>query len=137
MTGVNAPRKWRKEMPRRQDNDTEVITHGSGNVFEDLGISLSPEDIIKITIARQITKVISAKGFTQVQVAKIWDVDQGKVSNVTRGRLSGFSTERLMKFLLALGWDVDIRLRPSSKETGHVTIKSEGDSGLSSMRQFA
>lgn len=124
-------------MPRRHDNDTEVITQGSSNVFADLGVSLSPEDAVKIAIARQITKVIEANRFTQVQVAKILDVDQAKVSNITRGRLSGFSAERLIKFLVTLGYDFNIEMRRSKNAVGHVTIRGDEDGHLVDHRQFA
>ncbi|CAN5566706.1 hypothetical protein BH11ARM2_BH11ARM2_13790 [soil metagenome] len=35
-------------------------------------------------------------------------IDPPKVSKIVRGRLSGFSTERLMTFLVRLGLDVEI-----------------------------
>ena len=46
--------------------------------------------------------------------ARILGVDQPKVSALKRGRLEGFSTERLFKFLNALGRDVEIVIKKKS-----------------------
>ena len=48
------------------------------------------------------------KGLTQAAAAKVLGIDQPKVSALLRGKLTGFSTERLIKFLNALGRDVQI-----------------------------
>jgi hypothetical protein len=41
-----------------------------------------------------------------------------------RGRLSGYSIERLTRLLNALGQDVEIRIRPTGvgKERGHLWV---------------
>lgn len=112
-------------MKSRQDNDVErVVTYGTGDVFADLGLELTAEDRVKILIARQISRAIVERGLTQVEAAKVLEVDQAKVSNLTRGRIAGFSVERLMKFVAALGWDIDIEMRPSGNERGHVRVHS-------------
>jgi len=51
-------------------------------------------------------------------------VDQPKVSALLRGRLKGFSTDRLLKFTICLGQDVDIviRARRSTKGRGHLHV---------------
>lgn len=79
---------------------TPVIT-SSGDVFADLGIQLDAKDRMKNAIAREITNLIEARKLTQTQVSQILGTDQAKVSNITRGRLSGFSVDRLINFLSA------------------------------------
>lgn len=112
-------------MKSRPDNDAEgIVTYGTGDVFADLGLELTPEDRVKILIARQISRAIADRGLTQVEAAKALEIDQAKVSNLTRGRIAGFSVERLMKFVAALGWDIDIEMRPSANERGRVRIHS-------------
>tara|TARA_R110002124_G_scaffold36451_15_gene117469 strand:+ start:24799 stop:25173 length:375 start_codon:yes stop_codon:yes gene_type:complete len=112
-------------MKNRPDNTTEgTVTFGTGDVFADLGLELTPEDRIKVLIARQISRAITERGFTQVQAAEVLEIDQAKVSNLTRGRIAGFSVERLMKFVAALGWDIDIEMRPSGSERGSVRVHS-------------
>ena len=48
--------------------------------------------------------------------AEILGVDQSKISALARGRLEGFSIERLFKFLILLGQDVEIILKPHDKK---------------------
>jgi len=51
-------------------------------------------------------------------------VDQPKVSHILHGRLGGFSTQRLMEFLTALGRDVEIVVRPAprSRKRGRLHV---------------
>jgi predicted XRE-type DNA-binding protein len=88
------------------------VQSSSGNVFADLGLANADELLIKAELVRQISNLIDAKNITQTEVAKILDIDQPKVSALLNGKLSGFSTERLFRFLNALGSDVEIRVVP-------------------------
>lgn len=112
-------------MKSQRDSEHAVI-YGSGDVFADLGIELTQEEKVKLLIARQISRAIVERGITQVEVAKVLEIDQGKVSNITRGRIAGFSVERLMRYAAALGWDIDIELRPSTSERGQVRVHAAG-----------
>ena len=84
------------------------VTEGSGNVFADVGIEQPEEYLAKAELARQIIGVLEAKRLTQVDAARILGVSQPKVSALRTGRLDGFSTERLIRFLTVLGRDVSI-----------------------------
>ena len=124
-------------MENRPDNDVDgVVTFGSGDVFADLGLELTPEERVKILIARQISRAIVERGLTQVEAAKAMEIDQAKVSAITRGRITGFSVERLMKFVAALGWDIDIEMRPSQHERGRVRVHAT-DKPLDEEKIFA
>ncbi len=90
------------------------FTVGSGNVFADLGLPDSEELLAKAELAQQISAIIAERKLTQVDAARIMQVDQPKVSALTRGRLSEFSLERLMWFLVRLGRDVEIVVKPRS-----------------------
>ena len=98
----------------------------SGNVFADLGVAEPDVALAKAELARLIEQIIRSRGLTQVQAAEILGVDQGKVSALVRGRLSGFSTDRLFRFLAALGSNIDIVIRPRGRSTkrGFVTVLS-------------
>jgi predicted XRE-type DNA-binding protein len=89
------------------------IYSSSGNVFEDLGLPNSDELLIKAELAHQISELIEMRHLTQSDAAKILGVDQPKVSALMRGKLSGFSTDRLFRFLNALGSNVEIRITPN------------------------
>ena len=90
----------------------------SGNVFADLGLADSEELLIKAELVRQISELITIRKLLQTEAADLLGIDQPKISALLRGKLSGFSTERLFRFLNALGSDVEIR----------VTTKSRSDS---------
>ncbi|HWR14491.1 MAG TPA: helix-turn-helix transcriptional regulator [Terriglobales bacterium] len=95
---------------------------GSGNVFADLGLPSSEEALAKAELAQKITAVMQAKGLTQVELAKRLGVDQPKVSALVRGRLSGFSLERLMRFLLLLGQDIKITVQASPRSRARLKV---------------
>jgi predicted XRE-type DNA-binding protein len=97
----------------------------SGNVFADIGVSEPDEALAKAELARQIGELIVRRGLNQTAAAKLLGVDQPKVSALLRGRLSGFSTERLFRFLKALGRDVHIVIKPARRaRTPHVTVRA-------------
>ena len=81
---------------------------GSGNVFSDLGYARPEEALAKAELAYKISQIIERRRLTQAQAAEILDVDQPKVSALRRGKLSGFSLDRLVRFLVLLGSDVQI-----------------------------
>ena len=93
-------------MRKRADHKTS-----SGNVFEDLEVPFPEEALAKAELASRIAVIIGNRRLTQAAAGEILGVDQPKVSALLRGRLSGFSTDRLIKFLTALGQDVDIVIR--------------------------
>jgi predicted XRE-type DNA-binding protein len=90
------------------------VYSGSGNVFADLGLPNADELLIKAELAHQISELISERNLTQMEAATLLGIDQPKVSALVRGKLSGFSTDRLFRFLNALGSNVEIRVMPNS-----------------------
>ena len=84
------------------------VSEGSGNVFADVGIEQPEEYLAKAELARQIVGVLAAKRLTQIEAARVLGVSQPKVSALQNGRLDGFSTDRLIRFLNLLGRDVSI-----------------------------
>ena len=79
--------------------------------------------MVKSVLSLYIKRIIKARRLTQVQAAGILGLDQPKVSAITRGRLEGFSLDRLMRFLNELGCDVKISVsRPHPDSPGHVVF---------------
>jgi len=103
------------------------IIKGSDNVFADIGVKHPEEALAKAQLVSQINKIVKHKRLTQERTAEILGIDQPKVSALLNGRLSGFSTDRLIRFLNALGRDVDIvvRFRPRSRGQGHIRVVGE------------
>jgi predicted XRE-type DNA-binding protein len=99
---------------RNPKNNPEEIkfTVGSGNVYADFGFSNPEEAKTKAELAMLITDIIKEKRLTQQQAAELMRIDQPKVSKIMRGLLSEFSIERLLKFILFLGFDLEIKPKP-------------------------
>lgn len=85
---------------------------GSGNVFADIGLPNSEEHLIKASLVFKIDHLMKQRGLKQVEAAKLFGVTQPDVSKLLRGEFRQFSVERLLRFLVALGQDVDIVVRP-------------------------
>jgi len=92
-------------------NKVEGVELGSGNVFADLGLSDAAELDTKLRLAIAINQQIEARDLTQAAVAGLLGVNQPKISALRNYKLEGFSVERLMTFLTALGSDIEIRIR--------------------------
>ncbi len=100
----------------------DSVTEGSGNIFADLGLR-DADTLPKSVVAIHIKRAIKARHLTQAQAAAILGLDQPTVSAITTGRLEGFSTNRLMRFLNELGCDVEISVsRPHRDIRGHVVF---------------
>jgi predicted XRE-type DNA-binding protein len=97
-----------KRPSRKKAHGEALAREGSGNVFADLQVPDSTEALAKAEIAVQIASAIRRRGLTQAAAAELLGVDQADVSDLVRGKLRGFSTDRLIRFLNALGQDVDI-----------------------------
>ena len=100
---------------KRPTRDAIRVTRGSGNVFADLGLSNPDERLAKAELALALAQVIKERGLTQREAGALIGIDQPKVSHVLHGRLADFSTERLLSFLIGLGRDVEIVVRPAPK----------------------
>ena len=96
---------------------------GSGNVFADLGVAHPEEALAKAELAHKITETIVRRRLTQAEAAALLEVDQPKISALTRGRLAGFSLDRLVRFLVLLGNDVQIVVRAKRKAAGHARLR--------------
>jgi len=113
-------------MVKKQEPDIPVIP-SSGNVFADLGFEEPEEELTKAQLASHIRQIIQRRRLTQVAAAALMGIDQPKVSALLNGRITNFSTDRLMRLLTALGQDVEIvvRERPSSLEKGRIRVIGE------------
>jgi predicted XRE-type DNA-binding protein len=99
------------------------VTKSSGNVFEDLGLPDADGLMAKANLAIHIRRAIEVRKLTQLQAAEIMGLDQPKVSSIINGRLDGFSTDRLLRFLTDLGCDVKISVSsPHARARGHLVL---------------
>jgi predicted XRE-type DNA-binding protein len=110
-------------MAGRQEDEIGVA-EGSGNVFADIGVAEPEEELAKAELASLIRDAIKRRRLTQVEAAVLTGLDQPKVSALVNGRLGGFSSDRLLRCLTALGQDVEIvvRRRPRSRARGRLSV---------------
>ncbi len=100
----------RKKQKRSKTQEIEY-TVSSGNVFADFGFANPEEAKTKAELAMAITKIIKEKDLNQQQAAELIGIDQPKISKITRGILSEFTIERLMRFLNCLSYDIELKLK--------------------------
>jgi predicted XRE-type DNA-binding protein len=101
---------------------TDEITHGSTNVFADLGLPDAAERQAKTRLAMEINAILKDRGLRQTESAALLGVPQPKVSALVNYRLDGFSLEKLMTFLTALDQDVEILIRPAKLGEAQVRV---------------
>ena len=100
------------------------VTAGSGNVFADIGVPEPEEELAKAQLASRIREIVRGSRLTQVAAATVMGIDQPKVSALLSGRLSNFSSERLMRLLTRLGQDVEIVVKSKSRrrQRGRISV---------------
>jgi predicted XRE-type DNA-binding protein len=105
------------DMPKRD------CVESCGNVFADMETPRAEEAFAKAELANKIIDAIRARHLTQVQAAALLDVDQPKISSLTRGRLAGFSVDRLLRFLILLGHDIEITVKSRPRNRARVRLR--------------
>ena len=112
------------EITRRSSRPTARKDYivGSGSVFEDLAHPRPAEALAKAELAHKIGMLIAERGLTQAAAAGLLKVDQPKASALMRGRLAGFSLNRLVRFLVRLGSDVEIVVKPRTRAAGRAKV---------------
>ncbi|WP_186398403.1 helix-turn-helix domain-containing protein [Stappia sp. P2PMeth1] len=104
---------------------TDDITHGTGNVFADIGLPDASERQTKTRLAMVINEIVKSRRLRQLDTARLLGIPQPKVSALVNYRLDGFSVEKLMSFLTALDQDVEILIRPRMRSgAGEISVLS-------------
>src|SRR5260370_13367787 len=94
------------------------VEASSGNVFADLEVPDPQECLAKAKLVQRIGDAIAERKLTQARAAAILGLDHPKVSALSRGKFQGFSIDRLLRFLNALGRDVEIVVSPARRNKG-------------------
>lgn len=88
------------------------VEASSGNVFADLGMANAGEHKVKANLVRKIQRIITARGLTQTQAAKLLGLHQPDVSKLLRGHFRSYSMGKLLTLLVKLDQDVKIVIKP-------------------------
>jgi predicted XRE-type DNA-binding protein len=95
----------------------ETVRQSGENIFKDLKLPDADELNVKAQMAYRICELIQKRKLTQQEAASLLGTDQPRVSALLRGRLEGFSSDRLFRFLNALDQEIEIVIRQSRKRT--------------------
>ncbi len=98
------------------------VEMGSGNVFADLGLPDADKLKIKSGLVIEITKAMRRLGLTQKAAAERMGIPQPKVSAMLRGDFTNLSERKLMDCLNRLGYDIEIKVRPTARPVGHLVV---------------
>jgi predicted XRE-type DNA-binding protein len=102
--------------------DGVIVEASSGNVFADLDLPEADKLKIKSGLAIEITRAVRRLGLTQEEAGRRMGIPQPKVSGVLRGDFTNLSERKLMECLNRLGYDIEIKVRPSAKAMGHLKL---------------
>ncbi len=92
----------------------------SGNVFRDIGFDAveAGELAAKADLIALLRREIGRRSLTQSEAAKLCGVDQPTLSKVMNGRLESVTIDRLAKWIVCLGCNVEISVRrPRARTT--------------------
>jgi predicted XRE-type DNA-binding protein len=98
------------------------IESSSGNVFADLGLRDAEKLKIKSGLVIEITRAIRKLGLTQEEAGNRMGIPQPKVSAMLRGDFSNLSERKLMDCLNRLGYDIEIKVKPTRRPIGHLRL---------------
>ena len=98
------------------------VQRSSGNVYADLGLPDAEKLKIKTGLVIEIRKAMRRLGLTQQEAAKRMGITQPKVSDMMRGDFSNLSERKLMDCLNRLGYDIEIKVKPTSEPIGHLML---------------
>lgn len=98
------------------------VSRGSGNVYADLGLPDAEKLKIKTGLVIEIRKAMRRLELTQQEAAKRMGLTQPKVSDMMRGDFSNLSERKLMDCLTRLGYNIEIKVKPSKEAVGHLLL---------------
>ncbi|MBC7379912.1 MAG: XRE family transcriptional regulator [Burkholderiaceae bacterium] len=106
------------------NNDMYIpIETGSTNVYADMGYADSAEMQRKSQLAAEIARAIKARRLTQQGAAELLEIDQSKISRITRGQFRGISEAKLLELVARLGHDVMIVVGPVRRRAGKIELQ--------------
>ena len=108
---------------------TTAITEGSGNVFADIGLPEPDEHLVKAGLVHRIAAIIAAERLGPADAAQRLGFPQPEVTAMLDGHFQDHTVDRLMRFLVALGHNVEIVVRPVKPGTraARITVPDLGE----------
>lgn len=100
------------------DDDRVIV--GTDNVFADLGLEDAVELALRGDLARVVRKAIAERRLSRRDAAQVLGIDRSEVEHLLQSHLERFSSGELLEFLIMLGYDAVLTIRPAgSGQTSH------------------
>ena len=92
------------------------VTHGSDNVFKDVGFAAEEAANLKVRadLLLDLRQYIQARGWTQAEAAAFFGETQPRISNLLKGEISRFSIDKLINMLARSGIRVRLETEPQA-----------------------
>lgn len=103
----------------------QLYERSSGNVFGDLGLRSSGQELLKAKLTLQVYRLLKEQALTQEAAAKRLGIKQPHVSALLSLKPVSISVGRLMEFLTILGQDIEVVVKPvksPSKRRGRMSV---------------
>jgi predicted XRE-type DNA-binding protein len=100
----------------------EPLTYSTDSAFHALGLADADDLQLRADLMRAIVRIIAERGLTQAAAGKLMGMDQPRVSALVGGKITLFSTDRLLRALSDLGQDVEVRIAPSGAQKGRLRL---------------
>ena len=98
------------------------VTYSKKSAFHALGLADADDLVLRAELMQRIAKIVSGRSLTQTEAGKLMRMDQPRVSALLKGKISKFSTDRLLKALSDLGQNVELRITPARKGKGRLHV---------------
>ena len=98
-------------MPKRRSDEVEYRV--SGSVLDELGLDRQGalELKLKASLHQKILELIKRRRFRARDLERILQIQQPRVSELTRGKLSTLSVARLLLYADLLGAEAQVKLK--------------------------
>lgn len=107
--------------------DHIVVEDGSDNVFADIGFA--PEAAARLLLKAELVSVIrkyrDELGLSQLELSRLVDIPQSRLSRLFSGKIGDASTDKLLGAIAKLGGHVTIRVEahPENGKAGRVDME--------------
>jgi transcriptional regulator with XRE-family HTH domain len=119
---------------RPQDGEAALLSAWLGKIARDGDSDRHKKNVAagiraaKVELAQQIGKTLKARKLTQKFAARILRTDQARISALARGNVEATSFEKLLRYLVLLGWNARIAIaRRPTHAGGKIEITSNSD----------
>ncbi|PIP91532.1 MAG: XRE family transcriptional regulator [Bdellovibrionales bacterium CG22_combo_CG10-13_8_21_14_all_38_13] len=88
------------------------------NIFAETGVKEPAVAMLKSQMIQTILDIFERREYKQKDAAEVLGVKQPVISDLANGKLSKFTLDRLLNFLLRLDWQIKVETskKPKSKK---------------------